>query len=158
MNAIKLFGIVFVAALAANVSAPMLMDLRWDFAADVLSADASIRPLGPETRRVTFRNTSGKTAKCALRNRGAYLPFLVLASNQSKRFDKFKIGSAIRCWTFIDAQSTTILTYLTVSSAGKYEILQDKVACSTCNARTWRWATVVVDPSGVPHSSKLTSN
>lgn len=104
---------------------------------------------------VTFRNTSNEELRCSIRPYAEFIPFLSIKSGGEKRFDGFKAGTRARCSIFFDGGAySTILTYFVIDKAGVYDILLERVHCDTCKNRTWRWATVVVDPSGHPEHSR----
>lgn len=104
---------------------------------------------------VTFRNLSDKQLRCSTRPYAEYVPMLNLQGHSEKRFDGFTAGTHARCSINTNAKGhTTFLTYFVVDKAGVYELWLDRVPCEDCKTNRWRWATVVVDPSGKPEDGR----
>jgi hypothetical protein len=165
MNGTKLFLTVFAAALLANLSADPLRALWQDYRAGAVPwlprlVKTTADPAEPATARagtatVTFKNTADQPARCWMRREGNYAEFLELDAYASKRFDAFNLGAYLRCAIWIDAGSSTVLTYFQAQAPGTYELRLSRVPCATCTGRDWRWATVVVNPNGIPTYNKL---
>jgi hypothetical protein len=165
MNGLRLFLTVFASALLANLSADPLRDLWQDYQAGAVTwlprlVVTSAAPAGTATApagmgAVTFRNRSDRTAVCSMRQRGNYAEFLGLEANETKRFERFNLGAYLRCSIRIDGGSSTVLTYFKADLPGSYDLRLSRVPCASCTAREWRWATIVVNPRGVPTYNKL---
>jgi hypothetical protein len=106
---------------------------------------------------VSFQNNSNNFISCGINGRNGYVTFLQISSKQKKNFDRFVLGSAIRCFALLDANSTTVFTYFNVTSAGVHEFLLDRVPCERCYERSSRWATIIVYPNGQADYTKYTN-
>lgn len=109
---------------------------------------------------VTFKNNSNNTLKCWIFQQDDYVPFINLNGKQERHFENFNAGSNVRCAIDIDSNSSTVLTYFDVKTAGTHELLLDKVPCPSCRekgGKDWRWATIIVYPNGQADYNRLKS-
>lgn len=97
---------------------------------------------------ITLKNLSEKKLYCEILKGEDYISLANLEAGRGETFEDFTLGTNLRCNYQLTNHSTTMLTYLKASLAGKYEFSLDKVPCSSCTGQNWKWATTFTDPNG----------
>ena len=135
-----------------NQTKTFLLNIMMNYLLIALSLLLSAFSQAGARDEVTFTNSSKTPAICQKKsaNDKAWIAFIRLQPNQSKRFNSFQLGLEARCNTELEKDATTTFTYFKINTTGVYDIIQDRVKYKkkSKKRRDWHWTTVIVLPNG----------